>query len=104
MLLRKGRQTIRRTEITIETSRRLVIRQFHGLLRGWCEGCLAEVRMITPYEAAALASVSSRTIYRWVEDAKVHFTEHLGVLLVCVESLPANNNTVAAESDHAILQ
>ena len=83
----------RRTEITIETSRRLVIKAFHGSLRGWCEGCLTDVRMVTPIEAAALMNVSSRVIYRWIEEAKVHFSEHPGGLLVCAESLPTDNIT-----------
>jgi len=47
--------------------------------------------MITPTQAAALAEVSSRTIYRWIEEARLHFTEEVGgLLLVCADSLPAN--------------
>ncbi len=46
--------------------------------------------MITPHQAAAMAGVSSRTIYRWIEEAKLHFTEELdGVLFVCADSLQA---------------
>jgi predicted site-specific integrase-resolvase len=44
--------------------------------------------MIHPPEAAALAGVSSRTIYRWVEEAKVHFIEESGASLwICYQSL-----------------
>jgi len=47
--------------------------------------------MITPYEAATLAGVSSRTLYRWIEEAKLHFSEEPGgSLLVCADSLRAN--------------
>ena len=47
--------------------------------------------MITPSEAAEIASLSSRTIYRWIEDANLHFTEELGGgLFVCSDSLSAN--------------
>jgi hypothetical protein len=82
---------IKRTAITIETHRVLLVRRRGRLIRGWCEGCLAEVRMITPYEAATLADVSSRTIYRWIEEAKLHFSEEPGgSLLVCADSLRAN--------------
>lgn len=46
--------------------------------------------MITPYQVAGMAGVSLRTIYRWIEDAKLHFTEEGGVLLVCADSLQVN--------------
>ena len=83
----------RRTEITVETHRLLVIRRRRGSVRGWCGRCLAEVEMITPNEAALLASVSSRTIYRWIEEAKLHFSEELsGSLLVCVDSFARRNS------------
>jgi len=81
----------RRTEITIETSRRLVVRQFRGSLQSWCEGCLANVRMVTPEHAAALLNVSARVIYQWIEAERVHFTEGPGGLLVCAESLALND-------------
>jgi hypothetical protein len=43
-------------------------------------------------EAARVSRVSERTIHRWVEDARVHFTETpAGQLLVCARSLPAGN-------------
>jgi predicted site-specific integrase-resolvase len=33
--------------------------------------------------------VSSRTVYRWVEDGKLHFTETSDArLLICRESIP----------------
>ena len=79
--------TTRRTEITIETSRRLVVRPLRGSFRAWCGGCLAEVRMITPNEAGALMNVSSRMIYQWIEDGRLHFTEEVGTVLVCIVSL-----------------
>jgi len=80
----------KRTEIIIETHRLVVVRRQGISIRAWCEGCLAEVKMITPHEAAAIADVSSRTIYRWIEEAKLHFTEELdGVLFVCADSLQA---------------
>jgi len=53
---------------------------------------LAEVQLISPHEAARLANVSSRTIYRWIEEAKLHFSEEPGMaLLVCADSLRAND-------------
>ena len=44
--------------------------------------------MGTPDEAAILAHVSSRTIYRWVEAETIHFAETPdGLLLICLNSL-----------------
>jgi Helix-turn-helix domain len=79
--------TRRRTEITIESSRRLIVCEFGGSLTGWCDDCLAEVRMMTPNEAAARTGLSSRTIYRWIEEGKIHFSEQSGIVLVCGSSL-----------------
>jgi hypothetical protein len=40
--------------------------------------------MVTLDEAARAACVSARTIYRWVEDEKLHFIETaVGGLLIC---------------------
>jgi hypothetical protein len=78
---------MKRTEITIETRRIMVIRRRPTLLLGWCEGCSAEVRMIMPDEAARLMNVRSRLIYQWMEEGKAHFTDDPSGLLVCAESL-----------------
>lgn len=51
--------------------------------------------MITPDEAATILSCSTRTIYSWVEAAKIHFSEQPeGSLLVCLDSLPADRGFV----------
>src|SRR5260370_9108245 len=63
----KRPRMIRRTEISIETRRVLTIRRRQPLTRVWCEACLAEVRMITPTEAAAIARVVFHAISRWIE-------------------------------------
>jgi hypothetical protein len=81
---------IRRTEISIETHRVMTIRRRGRLTRSWCDGCLAEVQMITPNEAAAIAGVGSRAIYRWIEESRVHFIEDPSkLILVCVPSIPS---------------
>ena len=54
----------------------------------YCPICARESEFVTPEEAAARASVTSRTIYRWLENGKLHFIEMPGwELLVCVQSL-----------------
>ncbi|HWO01051.1 MAG TPA: helix-turn-helix domain-containing protein [Blastocatellia bacterium] len=78
----------RRIEITIETDRALVIRRRSGWVKAWCRECGKTVTMVTPDEASALAHVSSRTVYRWVETRRLHFAETLdGRLLICLNSL-----------------
>lgn len=78
----------RRTEITIETQRLLMLSRRKLSVVAWCAACDARVTMITADEAASLAGLSPRTIYRRVEAEKVHFSETAdGVLLVCLNSL-----------------
>jgi len=44
--------------------------------------------MISSEEAAAIAGVSSRTIYRWVEAGRIHFIETAaGGLRICSNSI-----------------
>jgi excisionase family DNA binding protein len=78
----------RRTEITIETDRVVVIKKRKASILAWCPACAGQVQMVTPDEAAVIARVSSRTIYRWVEAGKLHFAETAeGFLLICPQSL-----------------
>lgn len=80
----------RRKKVTIVTDEVLVLRR-PGRGLAWCPACAQSVRMLRPEEAGALAGVSSRTIYRWVEAQKVHFAETPdGGLLICLNSLVDN--------------
>jgi hypothetical protein len=36
----------RRTEITFESNRRLVVSEFRSSFTAWCDECVAEVRMV----------------------------------------------------------
>ena len=77
----------RRTEITVEEQIRIV-RRAGASSQVSCPVCLAKTCMVTPDEAALAAGVSSRTIYRWVEEHKIHFRESaLGSLVVCPRSV-----------------
>jgi len=78
----------KRTEITIETSRRVIVRHANNWRETWCEQCQGAVRMISPNEAAARLNVSSRLIYQWIEEGSIHFREEPGGLIVCETSLP----------------
>lgn len=83
----------RKTKITLETERYLIINRSDQAAKGWCHLCNEEVRMLRPEEAATVAGVTARTIYRWVEAGKIHFKEtDAGFLLVCFNSLTASGN------------
>lgn len=78
----------RKTKLTIETERVLIIRGGAFKRRGKCEACGELVRLITVDEAAMLAHVGSRAIYRLVEGGKIHFIEtNEEMLLICFNSI-----------------
>ena len=84
-------KTKRRTEITIETNQVLVVRRRSQVTLAWCVSCDQRVRMVTPDQAAVVAGVSMRTINRWVEADRLHFTETAdGILFVCLISILEN--------------
>jgi hypothetical protein len=90
-----GDVTKRRTDITIETRRVLLISRPRGSLTAWCSQCAAVVSVITPDEAAILILVSSRTIYRWVESDLLHFIETPeGSLSICFNSISHSGEAV----------
>ena len=78
LLTAKGSRLKRRTrttEIKIESEEIYLLRRSRRPIRAWCAECEAVVQMVTPDEAANLAGVTARTVYRWIEQGKVHFTE-----------------------------
>lgn len=83
----RGGMKRKRTEITIETDRMFYISSPRIVL-GWCSACDAQVEMVPVDEAAVLRSVSSRTIFQWVEARQVHSSENAnGLLMLCLNSL-----------------
>ena len=78
----------RRTEITVETRRTLIIRNGRPYRLDRCAECGAQAQMTTANEAAILAGVSPRAIYQLIEARKLHFVEMPdGVVLICPNSL-----------------
>lgn len=74
-----------RTEITVETERRLVIKSHRRT--AWCRECSRYVEMLSIDEATIFARVNSRTIFRQVESGEVHSSETPeGLLLICPHS------------------
>lgn len=80
---------IKRTEVFVETEVEIEVRRRTlRLAPVWCAACGAEVEMVPPDVAAAIAEVSARTVFGWVEAGLVHFAETPeGALLVCLRSL-----------------
>ncbi len=78
----------RKTSITVETERVIWLRKRRGLTLTWCPECGEQTRMVSTDEAALLAHVSMRDIYRLVDAARIHFAETPdGLLRVCLKSL-----------------
>ena len=85
-------KTSKRTVVTIETHRVMVIHSPERLLEDWCQQCGARVKLVRPEIAARLSGLSCRTLYRLIETGQVHFTQSPtesseDLVLVCLESL-----------------
>ena len=79
---------VKRTEVTIETDEVWVIKRSASGFVLWCPQCGELVSMITPEEAAILAHLDTRVIYRQVDTGLIHLTEMPGgSLLLCVNSI-----------------
>lgn len=79
----------KRTAITIETKRRLVIRSGgrQKVIRGWCGACHADQPLITVEYAAFLSDLSVRQLFRQVESGRLHFSEPTDGPRLCLDSL-----------------
>jgi len=79
---------MRRTVTTIETHETLIVRRLTSFPVLRCAACLNEAEMLAPHDAARLTGISQRTIYRWIEDGRIHFVESPdGGLFVCLAPL-----------------
>jgi hypothetical protein len=77
----------RRTEITVETERVLIIRQRRSV-RAWCQECGCEVEMVSLGEAEALAKVPGEEFYESAQARRWHHSESQdGTCLVCLVSV-----------------
>jgi hypothetical protein len=80
--------TKRRIEIIVEQHRFLSVSTRRISAVGWCVPCGQKVQMVTAEDAARIAKVTARTIYRRTETGQLHFIESQeGLLLVCTRSL-----------------
>jgi hypothetical protein len=89
-----GTVTRRRVEVTVERewARATVTGSATQPARveAPCEICGCRMLMVSPTTAAVMAGVTIRTIYRWVDEERVHFFESAtGDLYLCAQSIPA---------------
>jgi Zn finger protein HypA/HybF involved in hydrogenase expression len=74
--------------ITVETWRKTVLHRQRQKKSAWCEMCAAQVEMLSTDQAASICGSTELTIFRQVENGKLHFTETPeGNLLICSSSL-----------------
>jgi len=80
----------RKTEKAVEIHEFYIIRSRSGSLPALCVECsTGDAIMVAPEQAAVLAHVPVRMIYRWVETKEIHSKEGPdGSLIVCIKSLP----------------
>ena len=72
----------------IEIDRTIVYNRNYARETHWCPACAADVEMITAFEAARFARVSSHTIFSKAEEGEIHsVVTPDGVLLLCTNSL-----------------
>jgi len=86
----------RKTEKAVEIHEFYIIRSTSGALPALCVECATgDAIMVAPEQAAVVAHVPVRMIYRWVETAVIHYKEGPnGSLIVCLKSLPSTGNQV----------
>jgi hypothetical protein len=83
-------KTKRRTKITVEKHEVYVIRRSRKLGCVLCNECPEPVALVTLDEAVKVSGMSSRTIYRLIEERRIHFAETAdGVGLICPATLLA---------------
>lgn len=80
-------RTLRHAVMTVETEETIVVRAGAASTRAACPVCRCLVPMTSPEQAARVAGVSPRTIYRWMEAGAVHFIERDSHVQICVPSL-----------------
>jgi hypothetical protein len=78
----------KRTEITIETERVLIVSPSPEKTIKWCNSCEKNVTMLTIFEAATIAGTSPQLISRLAETGRLHLAvTPEGRLFVCPHSL-----------------
>jgi hypothetical protein len=81
----------KRTEITIETERFLVVSQRRERSIVWCSVCDRKVAMLTVDEAATAAHTTPLVIFELAETGQLHFAvTREGQQFICPNSLASS--------------
>lgn len=65
-----------------------MLRDSRKLQRVFCPECLEPVAMVTLDEAVQVSGISSRTVYRFIEEGQIHFSETTDrIALICPATL-----------------
>jgi hypothetical protein len=75
----------RRTRITIETERMLIVARQHSA-HGWCERCGAEVELLPSAQASQLLHVAQEQL-QGLHQGRLHLEEAKDGLVICLKSL-----------------
>jgi len=90
-MMKAGRKGQQKVKSNFERPQVFIINRPHVSEQRSCSRCTESSGMITADEAAALRGVSTRVIYRWLEDGAIHFIETAkGQLFICLKTLVAN--------------
>lgn len=82
-----GTPAHKRTEITVETDKLLIVRR-HRSTRIWCQECGCEVDMVSLGEAGALTGLTGKALSDCAGARRWHVPKgQEGTELVCLESL-----------------
>ena len=76
----------KRTEITIETDRVLIIRRRHST-RVWCPGCGGEADMVSLEQAGIVTGLAGKSLRDYAQARGWHLSGQKGSLLICLKSL-----------------
>src|SRR6266850_5888998 len=80
-----------RTQITIQTRQRIVVRPLRDSFQAWCEPCLEVVPAITPETACRFLHISIETLHGLLAGGKLHAVEATNQSrLICCNSLSTN--------------
>ena len=86
--IRKGHQKVKSN---VERPQVFIINRTGVSEQKKCSRCTASSGLITVDEAAAICAVSTRVIYRCLEDGAIHFIESAkGQLFICLKTLIEN--------------
>jgi hypothetical protein len=79
----------RTTNTTTVTHQMILTRRSAGAGKDiWCAQCGGAIRMVALEDAMRLSTLSSRAIYRLIEEAQIHFTETVdGLVMICPATL-----------------